>query len=80
MLRKIKCKKLLIGGLLYRLHIILIQSVFWYLFYGYVAKAWVWEWAIGSSIIWNTLNTLLYFNWHYWFARMVKLGVNRDEE
>ena len=73
-LRKIKVSKLFISGIVYRLHIIILQSIFWYIFFGMTTGNWRWEWAISSSIIWNLFNTLLYYNYHYWFARLVKLG------
>jgi len=73
-LRKIRVNRLLISGIIYRLHIILIQSVFWYIFYGMTSNTWKWEWAVSSSIIWNIFNTALYYNYHYWFARLCKLG------
>lgn len=75
-LRKIRNRRLFISGILYRIHIIIIQSIFWYLLFGITSNIWKWEWAVSSSIIWNICNTFLYFNWHYWFARLVKLGVD----
>ena len=73
-LRKIRSDKLLISGIIYRLHIVLIQSVFWYVLLGLTTDVWEWKWAIGSSLLWNVFNTLLYYNYHYWFARVCKLG------
>lgn len=73
-LRKIRVNKLLMSGILYRIHVIIIQSIFWYIFYGLTIGMWEWKWAISSSILWNIFNTLIYFNWHYWFARVCKLG------
>ena len=55
-MRKIKLSTLGISGICYRLHIVVIQSVFFYLLTG------EWEWAIGISITWNVINTLLYYN------------------
>lgn len=71
-LRKIKVKALGVSGLIYGLHIILIQSIFFWFITGN------WEWAVGTSVAWNILNTLLYYNYHYWFARLFKLG--KDEK
>lgn len=72
--RKIKWGLIGISGICYRIHIIIIQSLFWYVFYGIIANRWEWAWAISSSIIWNIFNTLLYFNWHLNFARYFKVG------
>jgi len=67
-LRNIKIGLLFTSGILYRIHIIVIQSIFfWYL-------TGRWKWAIGASIGWNIINTILYYNWHYWFARLFKIG------
>ena len=73
-LRKIKLKVLLLEGVLYRIHIIIIQSIFWYLLFGYTTGVWEWSWAISSSVLWNICNTILYYNYHYWFARIFKMG------
>jgi len=73
-LRKIKVKLLGASGIVYRIHIIIIQSCFWYVFFGVMKGVWEWKWAISSSIAWNILNTCLYYNYHYWFARLFKLG------
>jgi len=75
-MRKIRTNRLLISGVVYRLHIIVCQSIYWYLFYGITKGMWEWNWAISSSVIWNIFNTALYYNYHYWFARLVKLGKN----
>ena len=72
--RQIKWQLIGASGLLYRLHIIAIQSVFWYIFYGLTMNMWEWKWAISSSIIWNIVNTVLYFNWHLLFASFFKVG------
>ena len=73
-LRKIKVGLLGISGIVYRIHIVILQSCFWYVFWGVSRNVWNWEWAIGSSVLWNILNTILYYNYHYWFARLFKLG------
>lgn len=67
-LRKIKVTKLFISGVVYRIHVILIQSIFFYV----LTREW--KWAIGTSVTWNIINTCLYYNYHYFFARLVKLG------
>ena len=67
-LRRIKIGLLGVSGVVYRIHVIIIQSVFFYALTGQ------WKWAISTSIIWNILNTLLYYNYHFWFAKMFVLG------
>ena len=67
-MRKIKIKLLGISGIVYRFHVIIIQSIFFYFLTG------KWKWAVGTSIVWNLINTFLYYNYHYWFARIFKLG------
>ena len=67
-MRKIRTKRLAVSGIVYRLHVILIQSIFfWILTHR-------WKWAISTSLAWNVLNTAVYYNYHYWFARLFKLG------
>lgn len=73
-LRKIRLKVLFFEGFIYRLHIIFFQSIFWYFFFGYTTNTWAWDWAISSSIAWNIVNVILYYNFHYWFARAFKMG------
>ena len=71
-LRSINIKLLGISGLFYRIHVILIQSLFFWLLTGR------WQWAIGTSLVWNIINTLLYYNWHYWFARLFIIGKAKE--
>ena len=78
-LRRIRIKALFVSGMVYRLHIIILQSVFWYFFFGLTNDIWTWKWAVSSSLAWNAVNTFLYYNYHYWFSRFVKLGVTKKE-
>lgn len=57
-----------INGLVYRTHIILLQSLFFWLL------THQWKWAIGTSLAWNCVNMCLYYNYHYWFAKLFKMG------
>jgi len=50
--------------------VIVVQSIFFYILTG------KWKWAIGTSIAWNVINTFLYYNYHYWFARIFVIGKN----
>ncbi len=72
-MRKIKLKLLGISGILYRVHVVVIQSIFFWLLTG------KWEWAIGISIVWNIINTFLYYNYHYWFAKLFRIGKDMDK-
>jgi len=69
-MRKIKIGLLALSGIAYRLHVIFFQSLFFYFLTGKFG------WAISTSIVWNILNTFLYYNYHYWFAKFFKLGKN----
>jgi len=68
-LRKIKLGSLGLSGAVYRVHVVLVQSLFFYALTG------EWKWAIGASLAWGLINTFLYYNYHYWFARLFKIGV-----
>jgi uncharacterized membrane protein len=72
MIRKIKFGLLGLSGLVYRIHIIIAQSIFFFLMTGN------WRWAIGTSMVWNLVNTCLYYNYHYWFAKLFKLGKENE--
>ena len=72
-LRKIKLRWLGINSVLYRIHIILALSLFFYF------KTGEWKWAVGTSMTWSIINFLLYLNWHYWFSRLVKMGKNNNK-
>jgi len=66
--REIHTKRLVGGGVGYRLSVIAIQTlVFW---------AWTGRFkaALGASVGWNIINVLWYFAYHYLFARLVKIG------
>lgn len=67
-MRKVKITVLLISGLVFRTHIITAQILFFWLLTGQ------WKWAITSSLSWNLVNTVLYYNFHYWLARIFKVG------
>ena len=67
-LRSINIKMLGLNGLLYRLHVLVLQFLFFWLVTGNCG------WSIGISTVWSTINMVLYYNWHYWFARLFKIG------
>ena len=67
-LRKINIKLLVESAISYRLFIILAETVFLRILVG------EWQLAIKGSIIWNIINVILYFVYHYTFAVFFKLG------
>lgn len=73
-LRKIRTGLLLKSAFCYRIFIIIMQSIFW----------WIWtrklKLAVSMSIIWNICNMGLYFSYHYIFARMFRLGKKNKRE
>ena len=77
-LRKIRLDRLLISGIIYRIHIIIIQSIFWYFFFGITADIWEPKLAVSSSLVWNIVNTYLYYQYHYVILRLVKFGKEDD--
>ena len=66
--REIKIRLLLISGICYRLFITGIEILFLRLLTG------DWALAIKGSILWNILNVGLYYIYHYFFAKMFKIG------
>lgn len=74
MYRRIKISRLLLGGLFYRLHIVAAHTLFLYFFYG------EWKLAFGTSALWSVVNMGLYYNFHYWFYRTVRLGKDVHEK
>lgn len=73
-MRKIKVSLLAISGIVYRVHVVLVQTIFFWIITG------KFKWAIGASVSWNVVNTMLYYNYHYWFARLFKLGRENQKE
>lgn len=67
-MRQIRTKRLFLSGIVYRIHVIIAQSLFFFILTG------EWQWAVSTSVIWNLVSTCLYYNYHYWFARLLKLG------
>jgi len=70
--RKIKTGLLVRSAIIYRISVICIQTLFF----------WVWtgelKLAIGTSLAWNVINMTWYWTYHYTFAKSFKLG--RDNE
>lgn len=66
--RKINFELLLKSGLVYRLLILCAQTLFLWITTGEFRL------AFGASIVWNGINLLLYYAYHYFFYRMYDLG------
>jgi len=69
-LRKIRVGLLLKSGVAYRVFIIGVQTCFFWIATG------EFKLAISISIVWNIINMGCYYLYHYWFARLFKLGRN----
>ena len=71
-LRKIKFKLFTKSAIIYRLSVIAIQTVFFWIITG------KFELALGTSLAWNIINMAWYYVYHYSFASMFKLGGDKE--
>jgi len=69
-LRKIKTGLLIRSAITYRLSVIGIQTIFFWLITGNFKL------AVGASLSWNIINMTWYWIYHYTFARLFKLGIS----
>ena len=76
MKRKINEPLLIVRALLYRIVAVLCQTGFLFIFYGLVIGKWEIQLAIGSSIVINVFNTIVYYGFHHWFDSRFKIGRN----
>jgi len=67
-LRKIKIKVLTLQGIIYRIFIICCNTIFFRVITG------EWKLAIKGSLLWNSINVTLYYLYHYFWAKLFKLG------
>jgi hypothetical protein len=70
--RKISLTTLMIEGLCYRIHNIVLGSIVFYIMYKNISL------AFASSIGINLLHMFLYYHFHFWFSRYIKLGRGND--
>ena len=70
-MRKIDIKLLIIEGIIYRVMLIIIQTLFFWI----ITKEF--KLALGTSLIWNGLNLGLYYVYHYFFLSLFKMGVKK---
>jgi hypothetical protein len=71
MWRKIAVRRMLCGGLVYRIFIILCNALF---FETGLKPALEHFGVLGASVCWNIINMGLYYLYHYTFLRMFKMG------
>jgi len=81
--RKIRIWILACQGIVYRCFIICCNTTFFLIgirsmsnIFGEVSFTNALKYAFGVSLTWNVINTVLYFLFHYIYARMYKLGTN----
>jgi len=67
-LRRIRFGLLLRSGVVYRLSVITIQTLFFWMLTG------KFKFAISTSLAWNAINMTWYYIYHYFFARLFKIG------
>lgn len=67
-MRKINIRLLLVSGIVYRLHIIVVETVLFRMLTG------KWQLALTASLLSNLVTMVLYYNYHYWFARLFRIG------
>jgi hypothetical protein len=70
--RKINLELLFKSGLLYRLFIFVAQTIFFWAMTRQLKP------AFGNSVLWNGINLLLYYLYHYFFYRMYAIGINEQ--
>ena len=66
--RKIKTKLFFKNVVIYRLSVIAIQTMFFWIMTG------KFKFAIGTSLSWNVINVLWYILYHYVFLKTNKVG------
>ena len=67
-LRKIRLKVLGWQGVTYRFFIICCNTIFFWVLTG------EFKIAISISLLWNVINMMLYYAFHYFWAKTFKLG------
>jgi len=68
--RKINLELLFKSGLAYRVLIICVQTLFLWVTTGQLKV------AFSGTIVWNGINLLFYYLYHYVFYRMFKMGIS----
>ena len=68
MWRPVRLRLILASGIVYRLFIIAVQSLF---FWGLTGR---FAWAVGTSLAWNAVNVACYYLYHILFAKTFAVG------
>ncbi len=68
MWRPIRTKLLICSTIIYRITLILLQTLFFWVLTKDI------KFAFASSLVWNVINTIYYFGYHYIFLRKFKIG------
>ena len=72
--RPIKLKTLGIQGIVYRIFVVFVNAIFFMV----GAKQSMQQYgAIGTSLIWGSINMTLYYLYHYVFLRLFKIGASK---
>ena len=72
--RPIKLKTLGIQGVIYRVFVVFVNAIFFMV----GAKQSMEQYgAIGTSLIWGSINMTLYYLYHYVFLRLFKIGASK---
>lgn len=71
--REIRINVLALQGIIYRVFIIVCQTIFVWVLTGRFKL------AVSFSLVWNVVNMMLYYLFHYTWARMFKLGCEEDD-
>ena len=68
MWRQINTKLLICNTIIYRTTLLVLQTFFFWILTKDI------KFAFASSLVWNIINTIYYFGYHYIFLRKFKIG------
>jgi len=68
MWRPVRLRVILASGVVYRLFIIAVQTMFFWCLTGQLT------WAVGTSLAWNCVNMVCYYLYHVLFAKIFSVG------
>ena len=66
--RKIRTSLLGVSGIVYRLCVIVIQTIFFWIVTGKLNL------ALSTALAWNVINMAWYYLYHYMFAKYFRMG------
>jgi len=70
--RKIRVGLLVVQAVMYRIFVLFCNAIFFYIILGDLTK------AISFSVVWNLINTGLYFLFHFTWSKLFQLGKETD--